>query len=331
MARSATIDSIITTTLPKVRTKIQQFVYRKNALTSLLMEKAKIVERGGESIYEPVFATAPVGATSYSGADTFSTTITDTMTSSQWSWKIIGGTAGITGEDEMKNSGPEAKIDLAEARIDQMKMAVANYLDNNLHGDGTGNSSKDFNGLKLLVSTGTPITNPGGLSETTYANWANQRATGITYGNSQQTTTGGYYTVRSVFLDCTDGTESPDCGIACLDMYESLLNTIGVNERYQMDSEHTKAFTGFQTINAWGTPVVMTRNSNAGSYANDDAKHYWLNTDYLKLVIHKDKNFVMEGPQKPYDQDVKWWKLMVGGELICTNRRMQGVVEGIAV
>ena len=330
MARSATIDSIIATTLPKVRKNIQQFVFRKNALTNLLMSKSKIQERGGESIYEPVFATAPVGASSYSGADTFSTTITDTMTASQWNWKIIGNTAGITGEDEMKNSGDEAKINLAEARINQMKMGVANYLDNNLHGDGTGNNSKDFNGLNLLVSTGTPITNPGQLSEGTYANWANQRTTGITFGTSMVSTTGGYWTVRDIFLKCTDGTDHPDIGLACLDMFESFMNTVGPNERFIMDSATQKLYSGFQTIVAFGVPVALTRNPNAGSYANANAKWYWLNSEYLYLMIHKDKNFVMEGPQKPYDQDVKWWKLMVGGELICTNRWLQGVVQGIA-
>lgn len=332
MARSATIDSIIATTLPKIRGEVANLVYRNSAVANALLSKGKIKEstQGGEEIYETVWVTAPVGVDSFSGTDTLTTTVTDSMTSATYGWKFIAGTAGITLEDETKNAGEEAKINLAKERIKQLRAALTNKLDTDLTGDGQGNSGKDFAGLRLYVSDAAPVVNVGGISESTYPNWTNIRPTAVAaFGTSRTATTGGYYAIKDTFFKCSDGQSRPDVAISSLSAFISLENTLeGNTTSYQRKDDN---WAGWTTVELFGTPVVVSRAANIGGYSADSltppARFYWLNTDTMKLVIAKNASFLLEGPVQPYNQKVKWWSLTLGGNLTIKDRRKNGVVQ----
>jgi hypothetical protein len=54
---------------------------------------------------------------------------------------------------------------------------------------------------------------------------------------------------------------------------------------------------------------------------------YFLNTDYLELVVHKDANLSVQDDMKPYNQDATVIPILWMGNLSCTNRRLQAVLK----
>jgi hypothetical protein len=53
---------------------------------------------------------------------------------------------------------------------------------------------------------------------------------------------------------------------------------------------------------------------------------YFLNTDFWKLVLNKNKNFSWTSEKTPTDQDAYVRQLLTMGNLICTQPRLQGAI-----
>jgi hypothetical protein len=57
------------------------------------------------------------------------------------------------------------------------------------------------------------------------------------------------------------------------------------------------------------------------------AHMYFLNTDYIELVVHKDANLSVQDQMAPYNQDAAVIPILWMGNLVVTNRRLQGVAK----
>jgi hypothetical protein len=54
---------------------------------------------------------------------------------------------------------------------------------------------------------------------------------------------------------------------------------------------------------------------------------YFLNTDYFELVVHKDADLAIMDEMKPYNQDAAVVPILWMGNLVETNRSLQGVLK----
>ena len=54
---------------------------------------------------------------------------------------------------------------------------------------------------------------------------------------------------------------------------------------------------------------------------------YFLNTDYLAVVVHEDANMSVLDEVKPYNQDAAVIPVLWMGNLTCSNRSLQGVLN----
>ena len=54
---------------------------------------------------------------------------------------------------------------------------------------------------------------------------------------------------------------------------------------------------------------------------------YFLNTDYLDLVVHKDADMAIMDEMKPYNQDAAVVPILWMGNMVCTNRSLQAVLK----
>ena len=54
---------------------------------------------------------------------------------------------------------------------------------------------------------------------------------------------------------------------------------------------------------------------------------YFLNTDYIKLVVHRDANLEVMSDRIPYNQDAAVIPILFQGNLEVTNRSLQGVLK----
>ena len=58
-----------------------------------------------------------------------------------------------------------------------------------------------------------------------------------------------------------------------------------------------------------------------------DGHMYFLNTEYLKLVVHQDANMTQMAEKSILDQDAVVITLLWMGNLVCSNRALQGVLK----
>ena len=53
---------------------------------------------------------------------------------------------------------------------------------------------------------------------------------------------------------------------------------------------------------------------------------YFLNTDYLEMVVHTDANWTQADDKMSVNQDAVVIPLLWMGNLVCSNRSLQGVL-----
>ena len=80
---------------------------------------------------------------------------------------------------------------------------------------------------------------------------------------------------------------------------------------------------GFNSLKFKNADVIFDDNTNFSTTAE---KAYFLNTDYLYLVQHPDAQWTMDEEKKPINQDAIVIPLYWMGNMVCTNRSLQGVL-----
>jgi hypothetical protein len=84
----------------------------------------------------------------------------------------------------------------------------------------------------------------------------------------------------------------------------------------------------FDSVDA-GIVAIKYKNADVLYDGNSGipANHmYFLNTEYLKLVVHKDADLTEIPEQRPVNQDGAVIPILWMGNLTCSNRFQQGVI-----
>ena len=87
-------------------------------------------------------------------------------------------------------------------------------------------------------------------------------------------------------------------------------------------TDETKANAGFVSLKYKGADVIF--DGASGIPVNTS---YFLNTDYLELVVHKDADMTVMDELKPYNQDAAVVPVLWMGNMTVTNRALQGVMK----
>lgn len=309
---NANFDTVLSTTLNKHRAALVDAVFEARPLAFMVKQAGNIrMVDGGAKIVEPTIVADNTTVGSYSGADTLTTTHLDELSASEWDWKQMAVSVNITGIEEAKNMGGPRVLDLVEAKIQIATESLIKEMNSEFHGDGSGNSGKDWEGLGNLVAGHANDTSVGGINPTTNAYWA-------TYRNA----VAGVLTeaaMKTAFHTVSVGNDTPNVIITDQDEFEAYETLVQSNLRYHQ-TEVGDA--GFMTIAYKGVPMFFDQDCTAGSM-------YFLNTKYLKLIGHSQKWFTSTPFVKPTNQDIRIAQILAYGNLICNNRRMQGVLTGL--
>lgn len=122
----------------------------------------------GETLKRPVKLVQSTLGGSFAGLDTHSTSTTESRRTMSYSLKAYEIPVAIAGLDRLVNATEAKVIDLVKAEMESAAQDAMDDIGDMFYLDGTGNSSKDFEGLQNLVDDGTTATNVGGLSRTTW-------------------------------------------------------------------------------------------------------------------------------------------------------------------
>jgi hypothetical protein len=304
VAANSNFDNLLTTTLANYRKTLTDNVFTARPLTYTLMEKGRIrMLNGGTKIVEPLIYGLNDTVGSYSGYDSIALTPQTGISAAEFEWRQYAGSISISGIEEAKNNGDQEIINLLEAKIMQAEESMREGFNTMFFGDGTGNSSKNWNGLGNLVESGNTV---GGIDSNTYTWWKSYEentATALTLAQ-----------MSTAYNSVSVGNDHPDTLLTTQTLFEKYEALLQPNLRY---TDTKTADAGFQNLLFKAAPVMYDTGCTAGVF-------YFLNSKYITLVGHSDKWFSQTAFVSPEDTDARYALIMCYGNLTVRNRAKQG-------
>lgn len=311
MAGNPDFNALLSTTLQNYQPTLVDNIFKDLVLLNHLNSKGRVqVEEGGTSIVEPLMYAVNNTVGSYSGYDAIDLTPQDGITAAEYQWKQMAASIAISGIEESKNRGTEAIIKLLNAKIMQAEESLKSSLNTMLYSDGTGNGSKDFNGLGNIVAT---VNNTvGGIDSTTNTWWNPFQDTSASTLSQAD--------MGNVYNQISKGSDVPDLILTNTNLFEKYESTLSLQVRYQ---DVAKANAGFQNLMFKQTPLVFDLAIAADATS---APMYFLNSKYLKLTGMNGHWFNTTDFQNGTvaGVDARYALVMAYGELTCSNRARQG-------
>jgi hypothetical protein len=311
MAGNPDFNALLSTTLQNYQPTLVDNIFKDLVLLNHLNSKGRVqVEEGGTSIVEPLMYAVNNTVGSYSGYDAIDLTPQDGITAAEYQWKQMAASIAISGIEESKNRGTEAIIKLLNAKIMQAEESLKSSLNTMLYSDGTGNGSKDFNGLGNIVAT---VNNTVGGIDASSNTWWNpfQDVSASTLSQAD---------MGNVYNQISKGSDVPDLILTNTNLFEKYESLLTANVRYQ---DVAKANAGFQNLMFKQTPLVFDLAIAADATS---APMYFLNSKYLKLTGMNGHWFNTTDFQNGTvaGVDARYALVMAYGELTCSNRARQG-------
>ncbi len=313
------ISDIVATTIEFRSKDIADNVLQHNAALAMLSKAGNVREfDGGSQINENISYAANTNAGSYSGYDTLPTAAQSNLTAAVFPISQYAVPLPFNGLEVAQNSGKEALINLVEAKVKVAEDSLDNLINQHIYLDGTGNNGKNLLGLAAAI----PLANTntyGGISRSTFTQWANQKFQASVDGAGVATTGTSLINYWNTFiLSMTFGKRRPSCILAApavYSLYQSGLQNI------QRVTDADLGAMGFTTLEFQGIPVVF--DTAASGISSEVA--YFVNTDFLHWRPHKDFNMVALDDKQAVNQDATVKTLVWYGNLTCSGSRYQGI------
>ena len=332
-------NRVDTLTLDYLVPQVVDTVLRANVFATSMLAKTKKFR--SSTMDFPIKYQKGVAGTSFSGFDVLPTSASDVRVLMVFNPKFYAINVALPGTEIAANNTVQKVMDLATVEMRSRAQDMADDIGTILYADGTGNGSKDFNGLGVVVDDTLSI---GGLSRSTYATLA-----------STVTASSGTLTLlkmRTLYNAISDATVIPTTAYttyAVNAFYEQLLQP---QERIMKDvqlASNFKGYTGFKSLEFAGLPVIADRKCTTGVL-------FFLNEDYLdfyalptaipqfggepvpvasKLFVGNSYNevgslgFSWTGWIKSTNQFAFNSFITLGGQLITDNPRRHGKLTGI--
>lgn len=299
-------------------------------------EGIELEDSPGEKIKFPLMYVKNSTTGWFDGHDLLDITPQDEFTSALYDWRRLAGSVNVSNHDLDRNRGKNAIFKLLEAKIGNLKLALADDLGDAILGDRASGSKEPFGLLDIIKDD--PTTNPSGgniggisaVTDTWWRNYAADFASG-TFGTDQ---TGlGMAAVRKLIRRTTFGSKKASVLLAGESAFERIENTM-INQARYNDPSSTKALAsaGFEALTVKGIPVTMEKKIETvrtASALTGDAV-YALNLNYLKIFGMSDRWFEPSKMKEPTDQDAMIMHVITGLQFATNARRQQGVLFGIS-
>lgn len=321
---NAVFTELVTTTYRKHNKEIKDNISENNALLSRLSVKGTRKEDGGLTITEPLDYAMNATYQRYSGYDVLNIGASDVISAAEFQWRQIAINVVASGLELRVNSGDSRIINLVKARMKNAMRTFKNNFSADTYSDGT--LPNQIGGLQALVPDNGAGT-VGGIDSAVWTFWRSlvQSAAAPLQGGGAITPSAT--TIESLMLPLwlatVRGDDQPDLIVAdntYFTFYEQSQTSL---KRYTNDGGSAgKAAGGFVSLKYKTADVIFDGGSGI---ANN--RMYFLNTDYLDLVVHKDADMTIMDEMKPYNQDAAVVPILWMGNMVCSNRSLQAVLR----
>jgi hypothetical protein len=319
---SSVFTEMVTTTDRTWGRKVTDNVSNHNALLNTMKRKGKIkTVSGGYEIAEPIEYAENSTYQRFIGYEQLNTGASDVLTTVKFPYQQIALHVTASGRELRMNSGKEQMINLVKSRKENALRTAANNFSIDIYSDGA--LTNQINGLANLIQTNGQGT-VGGIDSATWTFWRNafreMTGTNLAASPSAANAVSMKADMNALWLGLNRGADKPDLIVMTHDFYS--LFELGEQQlqRYA-DSELAQA--GFATLKYKSANVVFDDNTNFGTTSE---RAYFLNTDYLYLVQHREAQWTMDAEKTPVNQDAVVIPMYWMGNLVTTQRSLQGIL-----
>lgn len=318
MPANSTFTELVTTTFRKHRRQIKDNLSNRNALLKYMYKRGNYrTEDGGLTIVEPLDYASNNTYQRYSDWDTLDISASDVISSAEYAWKQIAIHVVASGREIRINSGDSQIIKLVKARMENAIRTFNNSFSSDLY--SSGSLANQINGITAIVAdTNTNVV--GGIDANVWSFWRNS-----VYDASDNSVTPSATTIENglmlpLWLTLDRGPDDqPDLIVSANDYYQYFEGSQVSLKRY---SGSESADAGFVTLKYKSADVLFDGNSGITA-----SRMYMLNTRYLKLVTHRDADLETMDDMRPVNQDGSVTPILWMGNLVCSNRKQQGVIK----
>jgi hypothetical protein len=325
---NSSVSDIIATTIQSRSGELADNVTNNNPLLLKLKSKGNVRPfSGGNVILEEIMYndSSTNNTSSYSGFETLNISPNSPISAAQFSIAQYASAVTISGLEMLQNSGKEAIIDLLEGRIKVAEAQLANRINLDLYGNGTGNGGKNLTGLAAAVADAPSSGTYGGINRATWSFWQNQAFSGVTNGGAAVSAANIQSYMTQLAIKLVRGTDKADLIVADNNYYNLYVNSLQAIQRV---TDPEMAGSGFASLKFYGGGTSADVVLGGGIGAQEPANHmYFLNTDYIFFRPHKDRNFVpIGGERQSVNQDAIVKLIGWAGNLTTSGAQFNGVL-----
>jgi hypothetical protein len=325
---NSSVSDIIATTIQSRSGELADNVTNNNPLLLKLKSKGNVRPfSGGNVILEEIMYndSSTNNTNSYSGFETLNISPNSPISAAQFSIAQYASAVTISGLEMLQNAGKEQIIDLLEGRIKVAEAQLANRINLDLYGNGTGNGGKNLTGLAAAVADAPSSGTYGGINRATWTFWQNQAFSGVTNGGAAVSAANIQSYMTQLAIKLVRGTDKADLIVADNNYYNLYVNSLQAIQRV---TDPEMAGSGFASLKFYGGGTSADVVLGGGIGAQQPANHmYFLNTDYIFFRPHKDRNFVpIGGERQSVNQDAIVKLIGWAGNLTSSGAQFNGVL-----
>ena len=325
---NSAITDIIATTIQSRSGELADNLTNNNALLKRLKSKGNVRPfSGGNVILEEIMYNDPNtnNANSYSGYEVLNIAPDSPISAAQYSITQYADSVTMSGLEMLQNSSKEAIIDLLDGRMQVSEARLLNRIGSDIYGDGTGNGGKNITGLAAAIPDDPTTGTYGGINRATWSFWQSKKYSGTVDGGAAVSATNIQKYMTSLAIQLVRGNDKADLIVADNNYYSLYVQSLQAIQR--ITSEESAAG-GFASLKFYGggTSADVVLDGGVGNACT--ANHmFFLNTNYIFLRPHKERNFVpIGGERQAINQDAIVKLYGWAGNLTTSNSFLQGVL-----
>lgn len=317
------IGQVVTTTLRKRMPDIIDNMSDNVPFYNRVRQRNNMKVGGGRDIVMPLDYAENSSFQWYSGYETVNIGINDIIDAAVYDWKQASVAVSFSGLELLRNSGREALIKVTSAKINNARRTFTNQMGAGVHAAGTGSGGKEIGGLGLLVPT-TNTNTVGGIDANTYTWWQNN-VTDFTTVNSGATASSNIQVpMRQMYASLTRNNDKPDLILMSSTYYNFYWGSLTAIQQITRTDEGRSGFSSLKFVNA----DVVNEGGVGGNMSESavaNATMFMLNTEYIGLMTHSDRNIeIVGGERQSVNQDAYVQLMLWAGNMWVTNRQLQG-------
>lgn len=306
-------DNITSVTQRKFIPILADAIYKSNPLFLILNSKGRIVLDGGRSIVEPVlYAQQPTG--SYNKYDALDVSPKEIQTDLELEYKLYYTSATVSEHDLLKNYGTSRILDFLASQMQNMESSLKDRIGTDILKNAASVGPNDINSLDQAIDDGSTTATYAGINRNTDGNpWWKAQFKDLASAEPS------FSEFQKLYGKCVQGDTAPDIIVVTQSVYDKLW-TLALPA--QRRDEGDEATIGWPYLKFNRAKIMVDSHVPAG-------KAFFVNTEFVKLIVHSLRDFQFTGWIAAVNQDARTGRIHWAGNIVVNNPRFQGKMVNI--